>query len=375
MRGGVHTVLVVGAGIAGSTTAYWLARHGLDVTVVERAQGERSSGSPVDVQGPAFRVVTEMGVLTQLRAAATSATGVAAVDARGRRVGWMPLHRAEGIEIPRSSLAAVLADAGRDATQFVYGDTVTSLTDDGDGVDVTFERTPPRRFDLVVGADGLHSKVRELVFGTGHIRHLGLYVATAYLGGDIDDDRTVLVHNAPNRLVALHPATGRGGVAFIFRHPRIPGLDNRDRAQQHVLIEEIYAGMGWRVPELLRRARQADDMYFDSVSRVRLPQWSKGRITVVGDAATCVSLLGDGSSLAIAGGATLANVVALHRDNPGAALKAYEQQHRKLVSSRQRWVGVAAHLLVPASAAGIAARNGALRLSQLTASRRAWSPS
>jgi len=363
----VRSVLVVGAGIAGSTVAYWLARHGLDVTVVERAQADRSSGSPVDVHGPALAVVTQMGVLPRLKDAATSATGVAAVDHRGRRIGWMPLHHGEGIEIPRSSLASVLAAAGRGAAQFVYDETVTSIDDDGSGVDVTFDHAPPRRFDLVIGADGLHSKVRELVFGTGYAQYLGLYVATANLDGDIDDDCTVLLHNAPGRLVALHPATGHGIVAFIFRHPEVPGLDHRDRARQHAVLDAAYAAMGWRTPELLERTHRAHDIYFDSVSRIRLPRWSSGRTTVVGDAATCVSLLGDGSSLAITGGMTLANAVAAHRDNPQAGLVTYERQHRKLVSSRQRWVGAAAHLLVPASAAGIVARNSALRFRQLLA--------
>jgi 2-polyprenyl-6-methoxyphenol hydroxylase-like FAD-dependent oxidoreductase len=194
---------------------------------------------------------------------------------------------------------------------------------------------------------------------------LGLYVATANLDLRIDDDRTVLLHNAPGRLAAVHPATGQGGVAFIFRHPEIGNLDRCDRARQHLILDAAYAGMGWRVPELLELTRNADDMYFDSVSRIRLARWSTGRITVVGDAATCVSLLGDGSSLAIAGGATLANAVHAHRENPPAALGAYEQQHRRQVARRQRLIGVAAHLLVPATATGIFARNAALRGTQL----------
>lgn len=366
---GVRTVLVVGAGIAGSTVAYWLGRHGIDVTVVERAPVDRSSGGPVDVRGPALDIVAQMGLLRQLTDAATLATGVAAVDARGRRIGWAPLHHGQGIEIPRSSLAAVLADAGHQAADFVYGDTITALNDDGDGVDVTFEHARPRRFDLVVGADGLHSTVRELAFGVGHADFLGLYVATANLDGRIDDDRTVLLHNAPGRLAAVHPATGQGGVAFIFRHPEVPHHDQCDRARQQAILDAAYAGMGWRVPELLELSRNADDMYFDSVSRIRLARWSTGRITVLGDAATCVSLLGDGSSLAIAGGNTLANAVQAHRDNPTAAFAAYEQQHRRRVSRRQRWTGVGAHVLVPASAAGISARNVALLCSQLLASR------
>ena len=358
----VRTVLVVGAGVAGSTAAYWLARHGMAVTVVERAAAQRSSGSPVDVRGPAYGVAERMGVLPRLRAAATQATRFSAVDTRGRRIGWVPMQLGDGIEIPRSDLAAVLADAGRAAAEYLYSDTVTALIDDGNGVDVTFERAAPRRFDLVVGADGLHSRVRELVFGTGFIHHMGLYVATVDLTGAVDDERTVLIHNTPGRAAAVHPATGRGIAAFIFRSPELPGLDHRDTARQRGIVAAAYAGMGWRVPELLERVRVADDVYFDSVSRVRLNQWSRGRIVLLGDAASCVSLFGEGSSLAIAGGATLADAVATHRNDPARALDVYERTHRALVTPRQRWMGAGSRLIVPATAGGIRARNTIMRL-------------
>jgi 2-polyprenyl-6-methoxyphenol hydroxylase-like FAD-dependent oxidoreductase len=358
----VRTVLVIGAGVAGSTAAHWLARHGMTVTVVERAAGARSSGSPVDVRGPAFSVVERMGVLPRLRAAATRAARLYAVVGDGRRIGWVPTQRSDGIEIPRADLAAALAETSRDAAEFVYGDTVVSLNDDGSGVDVTFAHAAPRRFVLVVGADGLQSRVRELVFGTGFIQHMGLYVATVELAGAVEDDRAVLIHNTPGRSATVHPATGHGIAAFIFRSPEVAGLNHRDTARQRELVVAAYAGMGWRVPELLERIRTADDFYFDSVGRVRLDRWSSGRVVLLGDAASCVSLLGEGSSLAIAGGATLADALAAHHNDPATALRVYEERHRRLVIPRQRGVVPASHLLVPATPAGILARNTAMRL-------------
>ena len=134
----------------------------------------------------------------------------------GCRCSWAMASRSRA-----SDLAAILADAGRDNADYLYSDSVVSLTDDGNGVDVTFEHAAPRRFDLVVGADGLHSRVRELVFGTGFVKHLGLYVATVDLAGAVDDERTVLIHNTPGRAAAVHPATGRGIAAFIFRSDEI----------------------------------------------------------------------------------------------------------------------------------------------------------
>ena len=349
-------VLVVGAGIAGSTLAWWLARDGAEVTVVERAGAARSSGSPVDVRGPALAVVERMGLLTRIRQAATSATEMAVVDRSGRQIARMPIQPDGGIELPRADLAGMLADAARDDAEFRYGDTVSELVDDGSGVDVTFERGAADRFDLVVGADGLHSRVRRLAFGPEDrfVRHLGMYVATVALDGPAEDPRTVLLHNTLGRALAVHPTTGREGAAFMFRAPFTPGADPVP------LLEEVYRGMGWRAPELLERARTSEDLWFDGVSRVRLPRWSRGRVVLVGDAASCVSLFGEGSSLAIAGGATLGT--ALAREPVDTAVHTYERAHRRRTGPKQRGVGIVSHLLVPATRPGLAARNLAVGL-------------
>lgn len=357
---GVRHVLVVGAGIAGSTLAYWLARHGIATTVVERSAGQRSSGSPVDVRGPALAVVEQMDLLAPLREAATAVTTLTVVDGRGRRIGGIPTQTGDGLEVPRSDLATILAGAARAEVEFRYDDTVVALHDDGHGVDVTFERAAPRRFDLVVGADGLHSRVRRLAFGPEprFVTHLGLYVATVMLDALASDRRTVVLHNAPGRAVAVHPTTGREGVAFIFRHPQRPGLDAGERRKQ--LVAEAYDGMGWRVPDLLERVHACDDLYFDSVSRVRLDAWSRGRTVLVGDAASCVSLFGEGSSMAIAGAVTLVQALVAQPGAPDEALARYERVHRKRATRRQRGVAPTSHLLVPATRTGLAVRNAVI---------------
>ncbi|MCW2860805.1 MAG: putative oxidoreductase match, partial [Actinoallomurus sp.] len=179
-----RTVLISGAGIAGSTLAYWLARHGFRPTVVEHARRMRSSGSPVDVRGPAVEVAERMGVLPRLRAAGTGVTGMRFVNAAGRRVGGVGMRVVQGaageVEVPRGDLASILYEASRDHAEFVFDDSIATLEQDEQGVDVTFGHARPRRFDLVVGADGLHSAVRLLAFGpeSGFVRHLGLFVAT-----------------------------------------------------------------------------------------------------------------------------------------------------------------------------------------------------
>jgi 2-polyprenyl-6-methoxyphenol hydroxylase-like FAD-dependent oxidoreductase len=250
----------------------------------------------------------------------------------------------------------------RDDAEFLFDDTVVALTPDGSGVEVTFDRAAPRRFDAVVGADGLHSTVRRLAFGPERefVRHMGVYVATMPLGQPVDHPTDILMYNTPGRLVSIHPSRGDALVAFIFRGAEIPGFDHRDTELHRRIVLDAYAGVGWRVPELLERVRTAPDLYFDSVSHVRLPSWSRGRIALLGDAASCVSLFGDGSSLAMAGAATLADALASDEVEP--AFHRYEAAHRTLVGPKQRHVGRAAALIVPKTRAGIAVRNVAAKL-------------
>jgi 2-polyprenyl-6-methoxyphenol hydroxylase-like FAD-dependent oxidoreductase len=366
---GRRTVLISGAGIAGPTLAYWLARRGFEVTVVERAQQQRSSGSPVDVRGAAVGVAESMGVMARLREVATRVPGLTVITGSGGRIGPAAVGRPGGgeVEVLRTDLAAALHDVAKDGAEFRFGDAITALRQDDGGVDVTFERATARRFDLVIGADGLHSGVRGLVFGpeSGCVRHLGLYIATLPFGEPATDPDTVLIHNKPGRIVAVHPARGDSGAAFIFRGPAIPGLDHRDTERHKRIVLDAYRDGDWRlpgVPDPIERLRAATDLYFDGVSRVRLPAWSRGRVALVGDAAATVSLFGDGSSLALTGAHTLAEALAASPDDHPGAFRAYQARHRARAHAKQRGYRVAAGFLVPATATGIAVRNLAVRL-------------
>jgi 2-polyprenyl-6-methoxyphenol hydroxylase-like FAD-dependent oxidoreductase len=365
-----YRVLISGAGVAGPTLAYWLARGGFQPTIVERSPGLRSSGNPVDVRGPALPVAERMGVMERLREVATQATAMSVVDASGRQVARVPMPAARSaagnreVEVPRADLAAVLSEAVRGDAEFLFDDTIVGLRQDGPGVDVTFDRSAPRRFDLVVGADGLHSAVRRLAFGaeSDFVRHMGVYVATMPLGGPVDHPYDVVLYNTPGRLVSIHPSRGNALAAFIFRSPAIAGFDHRDTEQHRRIVTEAYSGAGWRVPELLDRLRTAEDLYFDSVSLVSLPTWRQERVVLLGDAASCVSLLGDGSSLAMAGAYTLARAMVADPTDHAAAFRRYETEHRRLVEPKQRGVRRAAGVLVPKTRLGISTRNLAARL-------------
>ncbi|GAA4586196.1 FAD-dependent monooxygenase [Planotetraspora phitsanulokensis] len=359
-----RSVLISGGGIAGPTLAFWLARHGFRPTVVERSQGLRSSGNPVDVRGPALPVAEGMGIMSRLRDVATQATAMRVVDASGRQVARVAMRASRSaagnreVELPRGDLAAALYESARDDAEFLFDDTIVSMRQDEHGVDVIFDHAPPRRFDLVIGADGLHSTVRRLAFGpeAGFVRHMGVYVATMPLDGVVDHPHDVVLFNTPGRLVSVHPSRGQALAAFIFRGPAIAGFDHRDTEQHRRIVTEAYADAGWRVPELLGRLRKTEDLYFDSVSQVRLPTWAQGRIALLGDAASCVSLFGDGSSLAMAGAHTLAEALARTTDH-AEAFRRYETGHRTLVGPKQRNIGRAAGLLIPRTRLGIAARN------------------
>ncbi|MEV2225387.1 FAD-dependent monooxygenase [Nocardia vinacea] len=364
------TVLISGAGVGGSTLAYWLTERGFQVTVVERATGQRSSGNPVDVKGPAIDVVERMGIMPRLRAANSAVSHMNFVNASGRRVARVDLKAFQGsagereVEVPRADLAAILLDASRDKAEFLWGDTVTGLTQHAEGVDVTFEYAQPRRFDFVIGADGLHSVVRRLTFGdeSEFVRHMGIYIATIRLDEPFGSDREVLIYNTPGRALSVHPTKGRALAAFMFRHKGVPGFDHRDTELHKRLVIEAFTDQGWRVPELLDRVRDTDDLFFDSVSKGELPRWSDGRIALLGDAASCVSLFGDGSTLAIAGAYTLAEELAATPEDHQAAFQRYETRHRVLVDPKLNGVATAASMLIPATKAGIALRNTATRV-------------
>lgn len=311
-----------------------------------------------------------MQLMPRLREAATSVTNLVFLNADGERVGRVDmgaLRQASGsreVELPRGDLAAALYESCRDSAEFVFGDSIASLNQDGGGVDVTFEHAAPRRFDLVVGADGLHSTVRRLAFGpeSDFVEPTGIWVATMPVPGAPTRAHEILMHNTPGRLTSVHPSRGKALVAFIFRDGATSNFDPRDGEQHKQRLLDAYAGDGWRLPEFLGHVRETNDLYFDSVSRVKITTWSRGRVALVGDAASCVSLFGEGSSLAIAGAFTLANALASHPDEPAAAFRRYELEHRRLVMPKQDGVSLAAALLVPKTKEGITLRNWATHL-------------
>ncbi len=363
-------ILISGAGIAGPALAYWLHTAGHDVTVVERADTVRPGGQAVDLRGAGRTVVERMGVLDRVRAVALDQRGVAWVNRRGRITARMPVDAFAGegiiseIEVLRDDLAHVLHDATRAGVEYVFGDTVTGLRQDDDGVDVTFEKAPRRRFGLVIGADGLCSPIRRLVFGSAGLRPLGCAMAwfSAPASSDLDD--WYVMHNAPGgRVAPLRPGrtpdVAKAGLGLRV-DPR--SVLPRDADGQRALLTRAFADVGWRAPTLVEAMHTASDFAFTAVAQVRLPRWSRGRVALVGDAAACPTpLTGLGTSVALVQAYVLAGELARARGDHRAAFDRYEEIARPYVTRAQELPpgGVAGY--APRSAAAIRLRTASMR--------------
>ncbi|MFD6176275.1 MULTISPECIES: FAD-dependent monooxygenase [unclassified Isoptericola] len=336
-------ILISGASVAGPALAYRLVRQGHDVTVVERAPEVRAGGYAVDFRGEAFDVLERMGVLDEVRGHDTRMRGTVLVDADGARVGELPPEEfSGGLEVPKADLTRILHRVTAEDVRYVFDDSIRALTQDEDGVHVTFERSAPGTYDLVVGADGVWSAVRRLVLGPhdAHVRHLGMSGAGFTTANRFGLDHQVLLQAVPGRAVLAFSAhdAERMTVSLSFATDSARA-DRLGRAHQEELVRAAFEGAGWEVPRLLRDMAAADDFLFASTCQVELDRWSVGRVVLVGDAAACAApTSGMGTSQALVGADVLARSLndALaaggdHRD----AFAAYERELRPSVAANQ----------------------------------------
>ncbi|MCD2196983.1 FAD-dependent monooxygenase [Actinomycetospora endophytica] len=364
------SVLISGASIAGPVLAFWLRRAGVEVTVVEIAPTVRGGGYPIDLRGVAVDVVERMGLLEPVEAARTGTRALTFVTERGRTIASLGPATLLGeqsiraVELPRGDLTTVLWEATRDDVEYVFDDRITALDDRDDGVHVTFRRGTPRVFDLVIGADGLHSGVRALTFGPEAPvrRDLGACYAAFSVPNVFGLDREAVMMNLPGRSVTLYAVRDQPVTAlFSFAGPT-PTLDHRDTEGQRLLVEHVFGGVGWWAPELLVRMRRAEDFYFDTVSQIRMPSWTRGRVGLIGDAAHAPSFRsGQGTSIATVGAYVLAAEIAAHPDDVRAALPAYEARMRGFATQNQDLATSGAFITSPRTGSQLAGRNALLR--------------
>lgn len=370
-----NEILISGAGIAGTALAYWLRKRGFAVTIVERAPEPRPGGQTVDLRGAGRTVIERMGLMDRAKALTVDQRGLALVDKAGRVTARVPADSFGGegivseIEILRGDLAHLLYEATLPDTEYLFDDTITGIDQetDPDAVLVTFEKAAPRRFALVVGADGTHSVVRALAFGPerDHTHPLGLYTAwfTAF-EEDLDLDGWYLMHNAPGGLVAsARPGRLPGEIkaGFSFRSEPL-SYDRRDAAAQKEIVARRFAAAGWETPRLLRAMRTAPDFFLDSMAQVRLDSWSRGRVALLGDAGYCATpLTGLGTSLALVGAYVLAGELAAADGAHAPAFRRYDTVMRPYVTQAQELPPGGAAGYAPSGRLGIRLRDFSMR--------------
>jgi len=348
-------VLISGAGVAGPTLAYWLHRYGIETTIVERAPELRAGGYAVDFRGEAhLSVLRQMGILPALERARTGMGSMWYVSNAGKPQAKLPADLFAGdLELLRGDLGQILYDATAQHTRYIFGDSITSITEAPDGVTVEFEHAAPARYDVVIGADGLHSNVRRLAFGPEErfVKHLGVYCAIFTTSNYLGLDHIGHAYRTAGRLVALYSARNdtEAKAVFYFASPDLD-LERRDVAHQHAVLSQYFTGNGWESERLLGQLRDARDFYFDSVGQVRMDSWSTGRVALIGDAAYCPSSLsGMGSGLAVVGAYILAGELAAAGGDHRVAFDRYEQQLRKYAAGCQEMGDGVAKLMVPGS--------------------------
>lgn len=369
-------ILISGAGIAGTTLAYWLLHYGHEPVIVERAPAFRRGGYMIDFWGPGFTVAERMDLLPRLKEVGYRIDEIKFVDRHGEVRSSLNANtiyqsvRNRFISLPRGDLAKAIFDSVADKIEVIFDDSIESLRDDAIGVRVTFQNISARRFDLVMGCDGLHSAVRQEIFGpqSQFEKYLGYYVASFITDRyPHRDTKKYLSFSAPGCQISRY-ALGGDRTAFLFvfaRDEKFPGEICTEEAKKILL--ERFRGTDWiETPEILERLESAAELYFDSVSQIRMPRWSKGRVALVGDAAYCPSLLaGEGASFAMAGAYILAGEMERADGVSTSAFQDYENRCRDFIVAKQKSAEDFAGSFTPRTRFGIFVRDQVLRLSAL----------
>ncbi|MFZ1951500.1 MAG: FAD-binding domain [Pseudolabrys sp.] len=339
------SVLISGIGVAGPTLAYWLAKIGFRPTLVERAAELRTGGYVIDFWGLGYDIAERMGVANDINRIGYHMREMRIVDDRGQRVTgfgtkvFRELTSGRYVTLGRSDLSRLLFEKAKDTTEVIFDDEIVGLQEQAECVRVQFKRSGERRFDLVIGADGLHSDVRSLAFGPQYQfeKQLGYVVAAFEVRGYRPRDEDVyLMYGQPGRMVGrftLH--NDRTLFLFVFAAnsgslPATPDL-------QKTMLREKYGDGKWECPRILDELDRTHELYFDRVSLIRMERWSRGRVALVGDAAFCVSLVaGQGSALAMISAYVLAGELADADGRHEQAFDKYEAFLRAYINTKQR---------------------------------------
>ncbi|EAR23526.1 FAD-binding domain [Nitrococcus mobilis] len=362
-------VLISGAGIAGPTLAYWLARYGFRATLVEHAPRLRTGGYVIDFWGTGFEVAERMGLTPQLRHLGYDIQEVRTVDTHGdRRSGFTAEVLRDAMQgrytsIARGDLAAAVYQSLGARVETLFGERISAIEQDAAGVQVAFEHIPARRYDFVIGADGLHSSVRALVFGAEERfeKFLGYHVAAFETEAYRPRDELVYVgYTRPGKQVARF-AMRADRTMFLFVCAS-DGTENvADDAAARRFLHTQFDAAGWECRAILAAMDRNTELYFDRVSQIRMDTWSNGRVALVGDAAACPSLLaGEGAARAMTAAYVLAGELHAAAGDYALAFARYEEHLRAFLAGKQREAVKFAGAFAPRTALGLFVRNQAM---------------
>jgi 2-polyprenyl-6-methoxyphenol hydroxylase-like FAD-dependent oxidoreductase len=360
-------IIINGLGVAGPALAFWLTKSGHNVLLVEQAPALRRGGYVIDFWGIGYDIVEKMGLTAEIRRLGYQVREVRYVGDRGEKRGGFGvgvfgrLTNDRFTSVPRSDLSATIYHAIERDVETIFGDSIAGIEEDSNGVHVTFDHAPPRHADLVIGADGQHSRVRQLAFGpeSSFEVSLGYHVAAFETDGYGPRDELVyLSHDRPGRqLSRFSMRDDKTMFLFVLRDEYLRGSDPK------AILRNAFSGAGWEWPRIERELERAGDLYFDTVSQIRMDRWTKGRVALVGDAGACVSLMaGEGTGLAIAEAYVLAGELHACGGDYAAAFARYEQRLMPFVRKKQASAAKLASSIAPKTSFGISFRNTVTKL-------------
>jgi len=365
-------ILISGAGIAGTTLAFWLKKFGFNPAIIENSPELRKGGHAIDFMGAGFDVAEKMKIIPALKEVDINFSKLVFVDSNNKERGSMNYQKIKNFlngrafTLFRSDLAKIIYQNIGEGVEIIFGDTIAKIDQTEKEVTVTFQSGKTRNFDLLVGADGLHSNVRKLVFGNElqFEKYYGYYTSSFTIDNFSLGNNAFSMYNVPYKQVAVFSKDGNKTTTFfIFASPEKLSYQHHDIAKQKQILKSEFENSDWKCPELLSKIDSTTDFYFDSVSQIKMENWYKGRIALVGDAGYCPSLLsGKGSTLAMVGAYILAGELKQATGNYKTAFEQYEILFKPFMEKKQKSARSFAKSFIPKSNFGIWLRNKIFKL-------------